>query len=104
MKLISPWKRRKHLPVNRRYWIPSLTPAPNLNNLFGKILCITDDGEIPKDNPYYKANNKCNKKNTPANGGDKECPEIFSVGLHNPFNLAMDLNNESVRLYIGDVG
>eukprot|EP00978_Attheya_sp_CCMP212_P028431 scaffold98084_cov36-Attheya_sp.AAC.4 len=83
---------------------PSMTPAPKLNNLFGKILRITDDGEIPEDNPYYKANNKCNEKNTPANGGNKECPEIFSVGLRNPFNLAMDPNNESVRFYIGDIG
>eukprot|EP00978_Attheya_sp_CCMP212_P007617 scaffold17661_cov48-Attheya_sp.AAC.1 len=86
----------------------SKNPAPKLNNLFGKILRITDDGAIPKDNPYYNTDNKkkCNDKNTntPANGGDKECPEIFSVGFRNPFNLDMDPRKDKVRFLVGDVG
>eukprot|EP00978_Attheya_sp_CCMP212_P009046 scaffold21315_cov48-Attheya_sp.AAC.7 len=80
-------------------------PAPKLNNLFGKILRITDEGAIPMDNPYYSVDNSpCNNRNTPTDDGTKKCPEIFSVGLRNPFNLAMDPSEESVRFYIGDVG
>eukprot|EP00978_Attheya_sp_CCMP212_P020850 scaffold60247_cov48-Attheya_sp.AAC.1 len=83
----------------------SLNSARKLNNLFGKVLRITDDGKIPKDNPYYSADNSpCNEKNTVKDAGNKECPEIFSVGLRNPFSLAMDPRKDKVRFLIGDVG
>jgi len=81
------------------------------DNLHGKILRVTDDGTAPDDNPYVDKNNKdsirCNDRAVPS--GDENtsvrCQEIFSYGLRNPFNLAMDpTTTTGVRFLINDVG
>ncbi|HEX5017661.1 MAG TPA: PQQ-dependent sugar dehydrogenase [Actinomycetes bacterium] len=63
--------------------------ARNLNNRYGKILRYTPEGGIPTDNPYY----------TTLTGQRRA---IYSIGLRNPFKLALDTKNG--RILIGDVG
>jgi glucose/arabinose dehydrogenase len=63
--------------------------ARSLNNRYGKILRYNPDGSIPTDNPYYAT----------ANGPQRA---IYSIGLRNPFKLALDRKNGSMM--IGDVG
>jgi Glucose/sorbosone dehydrogenases len=58
---------------------PSL--AQDLTSLAGKILRITDDGEIPSDNPYV-SNAYVNTNNIKQ--------EIYSYGHRNPQGLAWD--------------
>lgn len=46
-----------------------------LDNLFGKMIRLNEDGSIPKDNPYV---------------GDKSArPEVYARGLRSPQGLAM---------------
>ena len=61
----------------------------SLSTYNGKILRINRDGTIPPDNPIFP--------NEPV---DKK-PEIFAIGLRNPFRFSLNLNDE---LFIGDVG
>jgi glucose/arabinose dehydrogenase len=70
--------------------------AQDLNSLLGKILRIdprpsaTQPYSIPPDNPF-------------ASGGGK--PEIYSIGLRNPYRFSFDLTNSGdPRIAIGDVG
>ena len=62
--------------------------AQNLTNLNGKILRINADGSIPADNPFV--------------GQANARPEIWALGLRNPFTFAFDPG--SSRMYINDVG
>ena len=65
--------------------------AQNLNELLGKVLRIdVDHGEpyaIPADNPF-------------ASEGGR--PEIYAVGLRNPWRFSFDFN--SAELWLADVG
>lgn len=62
----------------------------DLTNLYGKILRINRDGSAPDDNPTFRE----------EPGG--RLPEIFAIGLRNPFRFAIDPHTD--RLFIGDVG
>ncbi len=62
----------------------------DLSNPYGKILRINRDGTVPDDNPAF-----------PDEGSDR-LPEIFAIGLRNPFRFAIDPHTD--RLFIGDVG
>ena len=63
--------------------------ARNLNNRYGKILRYHPDGSIPTSNPYYDT----------LSGARRA---IYSIGLRNPFKLALDRRNGDIL--IGDVG
>jgi hypothetical protein len=68
-------------------------------SLLGKIIRIDPHGSpysIPAGNPY-SGQPLCNPPSTTTN-----CPEIFALGLRNPFRWAFDSANGDVA--IGDVG
>lgn len=62
----------------------------DLSNPYGKILRIRRDGSAPDDNPSF------------PDEGPARMPEIFAIGLRNPFRFAIDPHTD--RLFIGDVG
>lgn len=64
------------------------TNAQSLSNLSGKILRITKDGSIPSDNPFV--------------GVPSARPEVWALGLRNPFTFAFD--PASGVMHINDVG
>ena len=82
--------------------------------LFGKIIRLTPDGNIPEDNPYTPQNGYdnaifCGKGNDGYSGSSKKpCMEVYASGLRNPFRFAFnpDKNNDdgSPFFYINDVG
>ena len=87
----------------------SIDPANNLDNLWGKILRIKDDGTVPSDNPYVGQNKsqRCGGKIiNPGDGKSRVCTEIFARGFRNPFSLEMNPNikNGDVEFHISDVG
>ncbi len=55
----------------------------------GKVIRINDDGSIPEDNPFYNEN-------------EGRYKAIWSLGLRNPFTLAVQPNTG--RLFFCDVG
>ena len=58
--------------------------AQNLNSHLGKLLRLTDDGQIPSDNPFV---------------GQKEVqPEIWSYGHRNPQGLALHPETKEIWL------
>ena len=59
--------------------------AQFLNNHFGKILRVNDDGSIPDDNPFV------NKQNA--------LPEIWSYGHRNPQGLIYNSQNKHVYIH-----
>lgn len=63
--------------------------APDLDDVFGKMLRFNDDGTIPGDNPF------CN------NTSEQRCA-IWARGLRNPFTFAFQPGTG--RLHINDVG
>jgi uncharacterized repeat protein (TIGR03806 family) len=78
--------------------------AQNPMRLLGKMLRIDVDTQpggqpygIPADNPFA-GNNRCN-----ANGsGAQNCPEIFALGLRNPWRWSFD--RQTGQQWVGDVG
>lgn len=54
--------------------------AQTLDNHFGKVVRINDDGSVPADNPYVKA----------AKNDDSIKPEIYSFGHRNPQGMYFD--------------
>jgi glucose/arabinose dehydrogenase len=87
-----------YIPVgdNKRNKEPPLLNTLKLNNLFGKVLRIEDDGGIPPDNPFL---NKTNGKNE----------AIYARGFRNPFTMAVEPDPavepaSQNRIYINDVG
>ena len=86
--------------------------SQDLRNLYGKVLRLDVDGNVPDGNPYTKASGKkgvsCRKnKGRPPAGSpsDAVCEEIFAHGLRNPFRISMDANTKNkVRFTIQDVG
>ena len=77
-----------------------------LDMLLGKLIRITDDGEIPPSNPYVDANSARCSKNGWSGKAKLKCQEIFSYGLRNPFRFSIDPNTEGkrTRIFINDVG
>jgi uncharacterized repeat protein (TIGR03806 family) len=63
--------------------------AQDLSTLFGKILRLTRDGQVPSDNPFQVA-------------GDPVRSAIWCLGLRNPFTMARD--PLSGRIFVDDVG
>ena len=85
-------------------------PYPQaLDKLLGKIVRLTDLGEIPPDNPYTPSNGHSNSARCSLTGGEAEkaeikCQEIYASGLRNPWRFAHDPNADGVRFFINDVG
>lgn len=82
-------------------------------NMFGSIIRLTLEGDIPFDNPYTFESGEPNSVRCNATGvppprspAGAKCQEIFAIGLRNPFRFAMDPNTEDdkVRFYVNDVG
>jgi glucose/arabinose dehydrogenase len=76
--------------------------AQNPNTLLGKIVRIDVDTNlapyaIPAGNPYV-GDALCNATGT----GSAACPEIYALGLRNPWRYSFDAADGS--LWIGDVG
>jgi glucose/arabinose dehydrogenase len=87
--------------------------AQNLGNIFGTIVRLTGNNEIPSTNPFTFESGefksvRCNLEGLTPPGSPEGavCQEIFAYGLRNPFKFAMDPNTEDdkVHFYINDVG
>jgi glucose/arabinose dehydrogenase len=86
--------------------------SQDLRNLYGKVLRLDVDGNVPDGNPFTKKSGKtgvsCRKsKGRPPSGSPSNavCEEIFAYGLRNPFRIAMDVNTkDKVRFAVMDVG
>jgi glucose/arabinose dehydrogenase len=78
-------------PDGKLYWaVGDNTFSPNsqdLSNIHGKILCLSPDGSIPTDNPFY---------NTP--GAERA---MYAYGFRNPFRFTFTPDGQ---LLVGDVG
>ena len=62
--------------------------AQRMNMLYGKIVRISRNGGIPRDNPYRGAGTKrCGRKGVVAKN---TCREIYASGLRNAFRIAFD--------------
>ena len=89
-----------------------LRQAQDLRNLFGKLVRLDLNGNVPAANPYTIAsggkgvNCRDNKGRPPVGAAlDAVCEESFSYGFRNPFRMGIDMNtNNKVRFSIGDVG
>ena len=84
------------------------TPYPMaFDVMLGVVVRLTDDGEIPPDNPFSPQNDdmsvRCNMTGQSGNH-KKRCQEIFATGLRNPYRFAMDPNADGTRFFINDVG
>ncbi len=92
----NPFESEGFAPIderkNRALW-DAQRSASNTNDLRGKILRITPQSDgtysIPKGNLF-------------AEGTEKARPEIYAMGLRNPFRFSIDSKNGNV--YWGDVG
>ncbi len=75
-------------------------------NLLGKILRVTDDGDIPNTNPFTGPGTAdCSAAGViPAGSTATACQQVFALGLRNPFRVAFDPNTTDTRFYINDVG
>lgn len=86
--------------------------SQDLRNLYGKILRLDINGNVPDSNPFTKSSGgsgvSCRKsKGRPPSGSpsDAVCEEIYAYGLRNPFRIAMDRNTkDKVRFSVQDVG
>jgi hypothetical protein len=83
--------------------------AQSKSNLLGSLIRIKDNGGIPDDNPYNGPNDvRCYRDGIPPQGSPDgaRCKEIYSIGLRNPFRMAMDPNTSGseTRCFINDVG
>ena len=86
--------------------------SQNLNFLYGKLVRLDLDGNVPPSNPYTVASGskgvacRLNKGIPPAGSpSDSVCEEIFAYGLRNPFKLGVNMNVvDKVHFAIGDVG
>lgn len=81
-----------------------------LDKLFGKIVRLTEDGDIPDDNPFTRSQGhpnsvRCGETEGEAPDAFTKCQEIYATGLRNPFRLAFDPDSsDAARFYINDVG
>jgi glucose/arabinose dehydrogenase len=79
--------------------------AQDTSTLFGKMLRIDISGttgavryRIPPSNPFSSSTTFCNTNGT----GTQPCPEIFALGLRNPWRWSFD--RATGQLWVGDVG
>lgn len=80
-----------------------------LSNLFGTVVRLTDEGEIPEENPFtptqgHPDSTRCGDIEGEAPDAETKCQEIFAYGLRNPFRFAFDPDSDATRFYINDVG
>ncbi|MFT5201934.1 MAG: glucose/arabinose dehydrogenase/PKD repeat protein [Candidatus Aldehydirespiratoraceae bacterium] len=81
--------------------------ADEVDFLTGKIVRLTDDGDIPPGNAFSGPNSvRCNVDGVPPVGSpiDAECQEIYTLGHRNPFRFAKDPNSATTRFFVLDVG
>ena len=87
--------------------------AQTLNNVFGKVLRLTEDGSIPKDNPYYNVDSSHARCNFGSTKSGLKCQEIFAFGFRNPFRMALNPNpnvvgagatSSNTEIFVCDVG
>jgi len=80
--------------------------------LFGKIIRIDVDGAlpyaIPPGNPYA-GNALCPIVASGFGSSDttrapQSCPELYAIGLRNPWRFSLDRGSASPDLWVGDVG
>ena len=78
--------------------------SQKLNTLLGSIILITDDGGIPRDNPFTDdSDRKCGDDGSTSSS--QRCSKIWSTGFRNPFRFAMNPNEkEFTQFYVHDVG
>jgi glucose/arabinose dehydrogenase len=83
----------------------SIGNAQLLTTLLGKMLRIDVEGTtgaflygIPPTNPFAASTTLCGTDGT----GTQSCPEIFAVGLRNPWRWSFD--RLTGQLWVGDVG
>lgn len=78
-----------------------------LDRLLGKVIRLTDDGEIPSDNPYANDDDAavCGKDGL-APKATMKCKEIYSRGHRNPIRFAFNPNtpDDVTEYYINEVG
>src|SRR5438093_319254 len=75
-------------------------PARDPATLYGKILRLTADGDIPDGNPYAGAAGarRCSPPTAaPRRAGP--CQEVFALGLRNPFRLVFGPSSGTQALY-----
>jgi glucose/arabinose dehydrogenase len=84
----------------------SKSVSQNPGDLLGTVVRITDEGDIPPDNPFTQANGyesqRCSKYG--VSWSSRFCEEIYIQGFRNPFRLAMDPNSDTVRFFVSDCG
>ena len=76
-------------------WISSgerqkFDPSQDMTSNMGKILRLTDDGSIPRDNPFV--------------GDDPVTSQIWSLGHRNPLGIAFDANAQLWNVEMGPRG
>ncbi len=78
--------------------------ARSKHTLVGKILRIDRNGNAPATNPFVTDPDSvaCNKLGRARPG--QSCREVFSLGLRNPFRIAVDPNASGTKVFINDVG
>lgn len=94
------------------YLVTGDSSRPNLpsdlKHLFGKLIRVDENGNVPPDNPYTATGVPCgkNRGTLPNNApSDAVCSEIYGYGFRNPFRMTQDINEKKkVRFVIGDVG
>ncbi len=77
------------------------SPAPRTNSMSGKILRVKADGTIPAGN-MFPSGVRCGIGGDTTS--DKNCAEIYALGLRNPFRIIPDNNATGTRFLINDVG
>lgn len=75
--------------------------AQNVQNVFGSIVRLTDDGGIPPANPFAGTGVRCHI----SGQGNAPCQELYAIGLRNPWRFSMEPNMVGgVRFLVNDVG
>ena len=77
--------------------------SQDLSNLLATVMRLTEDGDIPPDNPFLgEGTARCHKGPQPG----KICQEIFVYGFRNPYRFSLNPNTPSAtsQFFIGDVG
>jgi glucose/arabinose dehydrogenase len=86
--------------------------APDLRNLYGKMVRLDINGNVPRSNPFTVASGgtgvSCRRSKgrpLPTASSDAVCEEIYAYGFRNPYRIGLDMNTkDKVRFAIGDVG
>lgn len=79
--------------------------SQDVDTLFGSIIRVTDNNEIPPENPFANDPDgvRCNETGKVRG---KKCQELYAIGVRNAWRMSMDPNTEGnkVRFYVNDVG